>query len=99
MRTAHLALALLALAGCGQQPPKDAVPVPKAPSQEPVASSARDRAQIHTELGVSYYEAAKLGYAHGGPDEKPETLFDGVPFDPAKPEEYAKSFKVHSIKG
>jgi type IV pilus assembly protein PilF len=63
VRPAYLALALLALAGCGQQPPKDAVPVPKAPSQEPVASSARDRAQIHTELGVSYYEASKLGVA------------------------------------
>jgi nitrate/nitrite transport system substrate-binding protein len=46
------------------------------------------------------YEAAmkELGYAHGGADDKPETLFDGVTFDPAKPEEYAKSFAVHSMK-
>ena len=47
-----------------------------------------------------YEEAMKeIGYAHGGPDEKPETLFDGVTFDPAKPEEYAKSFSVHAMKG
>jgi nitrate/nitrite transport system substrate-binding protein len=46
------------------------------------------------------YEAAMkdLGYAHGGADDKAETLFDGVTFDPAKPEEYAKSFPVHSMK-
>ena len=29
----------------------------------------------------------------------PETLFDGVTFDPAKPEDYAKSFAVHNLKG
>jgi nitrate/nitrite transport system substrate-binding protein len=47
-----------------------------------------------------YEEAMKeIGYAHGGSDARPETLFDGVTFDPAKPEEYAKSFPVHSIKG
>jgi len=28
---------------------------------------------------------------------KKETLFDGVTFDPAKPEEYAKGFAVHSM--
>jgi nitrate/nitrite transport system substrate-binding protein len=28
----------------------------------------------------------------------PETLFDGVTFDPVKPEEYAKSFAIHSVK-
>jgi nitrate/nitrite transport system substrate-binding protein len=47
-----------------------------------------------------YEEAMKeIGYAHGGPDEKPETLFDKITFDPAKPEDYAKSFKVHAMKG
>jgi nitrate/nitrite transport system substrate-binding protein len=47
-----------------------------------------------------YEEAMKeVGYSHGGRDDKPETLFDGVTFDPGKPEEYAKSFAVSSIKG
>jgi nitrate/nitrite transport system substrate-binding protein len=46
-----------------------------------------------------YEEAMKeIGYAHGGADNKPETLFDGVTFDPAKPEEYATGFAVHSMK-
>jgi nitrate/nitrite transport system substrate-binding protein len=30
-------------------------------------------------------------------DMKKETLFDGVTFDPAEPEKYAKSFAVHSM--
>jgi nitrate/nitrite transport system substrate-binding protein len=47
-----------------------------------------------------YEEAMKeLGYKHGGPDDKPETLFDGVTFDPKDPEKYATSFAVHSMKG
>jgi nitrate/nitrite transport system substrate-binding protein len=47
-----------------------------------------------------YEEAMKeIGYAHGGEDNKPETLFDGATFDPAKPEEYAKSFAVANLKG
>lgn len=47
-----------------------------------------------------YEEAMKeIGYTHGGLDEKPETLFDGVTFDPTKPEDYAKAFAVNSIKG
>jgi nitrate/nitrite transport system substrate-binding protein len=46
-----------------------------------------------------YEEAMKeIGYSHGGADNKPETLFDGVTFDPTKPEEYAKGFAVHSMK-
>jgi nitrate/nitrite transport system substrate-binding protein len=47
------------------------------------------------------YEAAmaELNVEHGGLDEKPETLFDGVTFDPTKPEEYAKGFAVKSVKG
>ncbi len=46
-----------------------------------------------------YEEAMKeLGYAHGGMNNDPETLFDGVTFDPAKPDEYVASFAVHSMK-
>ena len=46
-----------------------------------------------------YEEAMReIGYEHGGPNNQPETLFDGVVFDPNKPEEYARSFAVHSIK-
>lgn len=46
------------------------------------------------------YEAAmkEVGYAHGGLDNKPETLFDGVTYDPAKPEDYAKGFAVNNLK-
>jgi nitrate/nitrite transport system substrate-binding protein len=47
-----------------------------------------------------YEEAMKeIGYAHGGPSTAPEKLFDGVVFDPAKPEEYARSFPIGSVKG
>lgn len=47
-----------------------------------------------------YEEAMKeIGYAHGGVDEKPETLFDGVTFDPkASLEDYAASFAVKTLK-
>jgi nitrate/nitrite transport system substrate-binding protein len=46
-----------------------------------------------------YEEAMKeLNYTHGDRDDKPETLFDGKTFDPAKPDEYATSFAVHSMK-
>ena len=47
-----------------------------------------------------YEEAMKeVGYTHGGLDNKPEKLFDGAVFDPAKAEAYAKSFAVHNLKG
>ena len=47
-----------------------------------------------------YEEAMKeIGYTHGGRDETPWTMFDGVTFDPkGDPEAYAKSFAVHSLK-
>ena len=46
-----------------------------------------------------YEEVMKeLGAKHGGTNNDSETLFDGVTFDPAKPEEYAKSFPVHNLK-
>ena len=47
-----------------------------------------------------YEEAMKeIGHKHGGLNNDPETLFDGKTFDPAKDEEYATSFEVHSMKG
>jgi nitrate/nitrite transport system substrate-binding protein len=47
-----------------------------------------------------YEEAMKeIDYDHGGPNNDPETFFDGITFDPSKPEEYATSFAVHSMKG
>jgi nitrate/nitrite transport system substrate-binding protein len=49
--------------------------------------------------GDLYEEAMKeLGYQHGGRNNDSETLFDGVTFDPARPEEYALAFPVHSRK-
>jgi nitrate/nitrite transport system substrate-binding protein len=46
-----------------------------------------------------YEDAMKeLGFKHGGVDNGPEKLFDGT-FDPGKPEAYATSFKVSSLKG
>ena len=46
-----------------------------------------------------YEEAMKeINYTHGGLDNKPETFFDGMTFDPAKSEEYALSFPVHTRK-
>jgi nitrate/nitrite transport system substrate-binding protein len=47
-----------------------------------------------------YEEAMKeIGAKHGGANDSAETLFDGATFDPAKPEEYAKSFAVNNLKG
>jgi nitrate/nitrite transport system substrate-binding protein len=46
-----------------------------------------------------YEEAMKeIGYAHGGRSDAPETLIGGT-FDPSKPEEYAKGFPIHALKG
>jgi nitrate/nitrite transport system substrate-binding protein len=46
------------------------------------------------------YETAMkdIGYAHGGLDNKPEKLFDGRVFDPAKAEAYATSFPLHALE-
>jgi nitrate/nitrite transport system substrate-binding protein len=51
--------------------------------------------------GDLYEEAMKeIGYAHGGLDDKPETLFDGKAFDPKGDlEGYAAGFAVNSLKG
>ncbi len=50
--------------------------------------------------GDIYEEAMKeIGYGHGGRNDAPETLFDGARFDPAKPEEFARSFAVNGLKG
>ena len=47
-----------------------------------------------------YEEAMKeIGYKHGGASDAPETLFDGVKFDPKGDlEKYAASFAVKSLK-
>lgn len=46
-----------------------------------------------------YTEAMKeIGYSHGGADASPFSLFDGVTFDPTKPEEYATGAAVKSLK-
>jgi nitrate/nitrite transport system substrate-binding protein len=46
------------------------------------------------------YQAAlkELGVDAGSPNDTPETLFDGVTFDPKAPEAYATSFAVHNLK-
>jgi nitrate/nitrite transport system substrate-binding protein len=47
-----------------------------------------------------YEEAMKeIGYAHGGLDDSPETLFDGIAFDPTNPEAYATGAAVKNLKG
>ncbi len=47
-----------------------------------------------------YEEAMKeIGYAHGGADTSPETLFDGITFDPANPEAYATGAAIKNLKG
>jgi len=45
-----------------------------------------------------YREVAKeMGFEAPGEDFKAEQLFDGVAFDPTKPEEYAKAFTVKNL--
>ncbi len=63
-----------------------------APDYEGVAKQV-----MRTDL---YEEAMKeIGYAHGGLNNDPETLFDGVTFDPTDPEKYATSCAVKNLKG
>jgi nitrate/nitrite transport system substrate-binding protein len=46
-----------------------------------------------------YEEAMKeIGYKHVGLDNKPEKLFDGAVFDPAKPEDFAHGFEIHNLR-
>ena len=55
------------------------------------------KATMRTDL---YEEAMKeIGFAHGGLDNKPETLFDGKVFDPASSEAYATGFEIKNLKG
>src|SRR5512139_1210115 len=58
-RMACVVLVALALSGCASTPRSSA---PAAPA-EAGGASARERARIHTELGVTYYEAGKLAVA------------------------------------
>jgi nitrate/nitrite transport system substrate-binding protein len=46
------------------------------------------------------YQAAmkELGVEPGEQSDAPETLFDGITFDPKSPEAYATSFAVHNMK-
>ncbi|MEY2787689.1 MAG: hypothetical protein RLZZ34_832 [Verrucomicrobiota bacterium] len=67
-----------------------------------MVSGAPDYAGIAAKVArTDLYEAAmkEIGFAHGGRDDRPETLFDGVTFDPAQPEAYAKAFAVKNLKG
>jgi nitrate/nitrite transport system substrate-binding protein len=64
--------------------------LPTAPDYEGLAKRVM-RADI-------YEEAMKeLGVTHGGMNNEPETLFDGVTFNPSDPEGYAKSFAVNNL--
>jgi nitrate/nitrite transport system substrate-binding protein len=64
--------------------------VPSAPDYEGVAKRVM--------RGDIYEEAMKeLGVTHGGMNDDPETLFDGVKFDPRDPETYANSFAINNL--
>lgn len=66
--------------------------LPTAPDYEGVA-----RRVMRTDI---YEEAMReLGVTDRTLNNEPETLFDGVTFNPADPEGYAKSFAVHSMVG
>ena len=41
--------------------------------------------------------AKEMGLETPVEDMKKETLFDGVEFDPAQPEQYARMFAVHNL--
>jgi nitrate/nitrite transport system substrate-binding protein len=65
--------------------------VPSAPDYQGVAKQV---------MRHDIYETAmkEIGVKHGGLDNSPVKLLDGVSFDPGKPEEYAKAFSVSSLK-
>ncbi|HEY8933480.1 MAG TPA: CmpA/NrtA family ABC transporter substrate-binding protein [Rariglobus sp.] len=63
-----------------------------APDYEGVAKRVM-RTDIYTEA------MAEIGVTAPAIDMSPETLFDGVTFDPKNPEAYAKSFAVKNLKG
>jgi nitrate/nitrite transport system substrate-binding protein len=64
--------------------------VPQAPDYAGIAKRV-----MRTDI---YEEAMKeLGVTHGGLNNDPETLFDGVTFNPSDPEGYAKGFSVHNL--
>lgn len=52
-------------------------------------------------MRADLYEEAmrEIDAKHGGRDGKPETLFDGRTFDPARAEAYATSFDLHRLRG
>jgi nitrate/nitrite transport system substrate-binding protein len=41
--------------------------------------------------------AEEMGLETPNEDMQKETLFDGIEFDPTRPEEYVRSFPVHNI--
>jgi nitrate/nitrite transport system substrate-binding protein len=66
-----------------------------------MVDSAPDYAAIASQvMRPDLYEEAmkELGVEHGGLSNAPETLFDGVTFDPQKPDDYAMSFAVKHTK-
>jgi nitrate/nitrite transport system substrate-binding protein len=63
----------------------------------PIDYQAISKQVMRTDI---YEEAMReIGYSHGGLNNSPETLFDGITFDPAKAEEYAKGFAINNVKG
>ena len=52
-------------------------------------------------MRADLYEEAmrEIGYAHGGASQAPETLFDGVTFDPLNPEAYATGLRGQEPQG
>ena len=61
MKRAALCVAMVLLVACSSQ--KSAGPPEAVPTTQPPKASALDRAKIHTELGVSYFDSGKLGVA------------------------------------
>jgi type IV pilus assembly protein PilF len=62
MRLTALAAALFLIAACSSQKTQTPTEQPRSEPQA-VSSSPLERAKIHTELGVSYFENAQLGVA------------------------------------